>query len=229
VSPIELPSKPPTHPPLHPPTHPPTQAGYDLSADYRITPTAVNGPAEAPAMYYNAEEYSDFRAPPTLPKRADAILAAFISNCDEVSTSRLAVLRELAALIPVHSYGACAHAAPGEASRGERDFGGAKVKVIRDYAFTFAAENSEEPGYVTEKVGRGGGGWVGGPAGSEVLGELCRARRRPRALQTAPPPPPRSEPRRLDRHRSTTRSRRGRSPSTWARPTWSCSCPTPLL
>ena len=103
-------------------------------------------------MYYNREEYSDFRAPPTLPKRADAILAAFISNCDEVSTPRLAVLRELATLIPVHSYGACAHAAPDEASRGERDYGGTKSRVIRDYAFTFAAENSAEPGYVTEKV-----------------------------------------------------------------------------
>ena len=113
-------------------------------------------------MYYNHEEYSDFRAPPALPKRADAILAAFISNCDEVSTPRLAVLRELATLIPVHSYGACAHAAPDEASRGERDYGGTKGRVIRDYAFTFAAENSAEPGYVTEKVWWGGwaSGWV---------------------------------------------------------------------
>lgn len=142
--------------------------GYDISVDYRIWPGNPNGEVDIPAVYLlnpTAPEFpTNFRKPMTWPKRKDAYLAAFISNCG-AKNRRSEVLKELMELMPVHSYGGC------QKNMGIEDWKDSKYKtsnysvtisgperyqqkleVAGNYYFIFAAENSNEWGYVTEKI-----------------------------------------------------------------------------
>lgn len=129
----------------------------DVTVDYRIWSDAASasGTADVPAVYLqnptNEATKIDFRAPPVLPKRKDVYLAVFISNCESRS-GRERYLTELMENMPVHSYGGCHHnkdepAFDGSVSKWDR-----KRMIGQQYHFVFAAENSEAPSYVTEKV-----------------------------------------------------------------------------
>lgn len=128
------------------------QAGYDFSVDYRIWPGHPHGSADVPAVYLLNPTMPDFpidfRKPPTMPKRTDALVAAFISNCNPLN-GRQDVLQALIDAGIAHSYGACSH------NRDEDDEGGGKegkVALAGQYHFIFVPENSQDVSYVTEKV-----------------------------------------------------------------------------
>lgn len=136
--------------------------GYDFAIDYRIWGTeggsggrGGDGPIHIPAVYLTnptAPGFGlDFRKPPQLPKRRDAVIAAFVSNCDALST-RGALLEALMEALPVHSYGLCSHNAeePPELPEGDKFRG--KEAIASSYKFLFAAENSVSTSYVSEKV-----------------------------------------------------------------------------
>ncbi|CAI5956380.1 unnamed protein product [Closterium sp. NIES-65] len=118
----------------------------------------VHYDSDVPVQYGSWEEYDIMRPP--VPKTADAIAAAFISNCaannfrlkvgkgEGVSTQggergcRLKAVEELQKFFPVHSYGRCLN---------NRPFEHDKLAVIQRYKFSLAFENSCEPDYITEK------------------------------------------------------------------------------
>jgi Glycosyltransferase family 10 (fucosyltransferase) C-term len=82
-------------------------------------------------------------------RRTDAMMAVFISNCGARS-GRLRYLDELQRHgVTVHSYGACRHNR--DSARNERNHV-AKLALLRDYKFYFAAENTRCASYVTEKI-----------------------------------------------------------------------------
>lgn len=86
-------------------------------------------------------------------RHADALMSAWISNCDEEHSGRLSLMRSLQLEgISVASYGAClrnrwipkgSHKGPPSAQ---------KVQLSSRYPFLFAAENAFCPHYHTEKV-----------------------------------------------------------------------------
>jgi len=129
----------------------------NITVDYRIwsDPAAASGMADVPAVYLqnptNEATKIDFRAPPALPKRDDAYLAVFMSNCGSMN-GRERYLTELMEHMPVHSYGGCHH------NKDEPTFDASVSKwdkkrmISEKYHFVFAAENSDAPSYVTEKV-----------------------------------------------------------------------------
>lgn len=134
------------------------QAGYDFSCDYRIWRGPTPGDsADIPALYFSnptAPTYNiDFRAPPLMPKRTDAIMSVFISNC-EAKNDRERVLRELMDLVPVHSYGECMHNADEPPWPEGKPFDGraAKLALGAQYHFMFVPENSNDVSYVSEKI-----------------------------------------------------------------------------
>lgn len=133
--------------------------GFNFSVDYRIWPGHPEGLPDIPAVYLlnpTMPTFSiDFRRPPPLPKRKDAYVAAFISNCN-AANNRMQVLKELMDLIPVHSYGACFHNADEPANdsgqRASMIGNSPALQLGGEYHFVFAPENANEVGYVTEKV-----------------------------------------------------------------------------
>lgn len=133
--------------------------GFNFSVDYRIWPGHPEGLPDIPAVYLLNPTMPtftiDFRRPPSLPKRKDAYVAAFISNCNPAN-NRIQLLQELMDLIPVHSYGACLH----NAEEPKKDRNGNHASMVNspalqlggEYYFVFAPENANEVGYVTEKI-----------------------------------------------------------------------------
>ncbi|CAI6009807.1 unnamed protein product [Closterium sp. NIES-65] len=99
----------------------------------------VHYDSDVPVQYGSWEEYDIMRPP--VPKTADAIAAAFISNC-AANNFRLKAVEELQKFFPVHSYGRCLN---------NRPFEHDKLAVIQRYKFSLAFENSCEPDYITEK------------------------------------------------------------------------------
>lgn len=87
------------------------------------------------------------------PKEHGAAVAAFISNCErQGELSRLGVLAELAAFVPVHHYGRCEHNTELPHTRSARDWGAKKLGVVARYRFLSAMENSLALDYVSEKL-----------------------------------------------------------------------------
>lgn len=86
-------------------------------------------------------------------------IAAFVSNCKAAGAEvRAKYLRDLMELIPVHSYGGCLKnrdeppmpddpAWPSIAQKRSR-----KIRVLSNYKFYFAFENSQVEDYVSEKI-----------------------------------------------------------------------------
>ncbi|GJP59662.1 hypothetical protein CLOP_g14385 [Closterium sp. NIES-67] len=99
----------------------------------------VHYDSDVPVQYGSWEEYDIMRPP--VPKTADAIAAAFISNC-AANNFRLKAVEELQKFFTVHSYGRCLNNRPYEHD---------KLAVIQRYKFSLAFENSCEPDYITEK------------------------------------------------------------------------------
>ncbi|CAI7795909.1 unnamed protein product, partial [Closterium sp. NIES-53] len=71
----------------------------------------VHYDSDVPVQYGSWEEYDIMRPP--VPKTADAIAAAFISNC-AANNFRLKAVEELQKFFPVHSYGRCLNNRPFE-------------------------------------------------------------------------------------------------------------------
>lgn len=90
----------------------------------------------------------------------DALVAAFIGNCHFSTNGRTQLLRELIQLLPgqVHSYGGCFHnkdIEPGTSSTDSKYMESRyrqKQEVLSRYKFAFVPENSNDAGYVTEKI-----------------------------------------------------------------------------
>lgn len=140
-----------------------SQGFFEYMVDYRIWDTPANtspnsSVADIPAVYLGnptiQDTAIDFRKPPSLPKRTDAYIASFISNCFS-KNDRSAYLEELMTYMPVHSYGACHHTidepealvANESISKFDR-----KMLLGKGYFFWFTAENSNAYSYVTEKI-----------------------------------------------------------------------------
>ncbi|GBF91809.1 glyco 3-alpha-L-fucosyltransferase A-like [Raphidocelis subcapitata] len=121
---------------------------FNLTADYRLDS------ADVPITYYTPSEWGDLRGrevPSFGAKRQDALVAAFISNCGALN-NRARVLEELIKLLPgrVHSYGKCSNNAREPEGGGDR--ARRKEELMSTYKFAFTPENSNDEGYVTEKV-----------------------------------------------------------------------------
>lgn len=96
--------------------------------------------SDVPVGYFSWAEY-DIMAP-VGPKTADALAAAFISNCG-ARNFRLQALEMLEKLqVKIDSYGSCHRNKDGNVN---------KVETLKRYKFSLAFENSNEEDYVTEK------------------------------------------------------------------------------
>lgn len=96
----------------------------------------------------------NLRGPPKFPKRQDAPIAAFISNCSPLN-ERTQVLEELSQRMNVHSYGHCMHNMDEPLSTPNITRKEAKISIAENYYFIFTPENTNEYSYVTEKVYEG--------------------------------------------------------------------------
>ena len=125
---------------------------FDYMVDYRIWSNLSDF---VPAVYLmnptNNETRIDFRRPPRLPKRSDALIAAFVSNCN-ARNNRGQYMEELMTHMPVHSYGHCCHNKDEPASLASASKSQKKISIGGEYYFWFTAENSNAESYVTEKV-----------------------------------------------------------------------------
>ena len=54
--------------------------------------------------------------------------------------------------VRVDSHGGCLHNMPEPATRASHDWEATKIETLRGYKFAIAMENSNEMGYITEKV-----------------------------------------------------------------------------
>ena len=84
---------------------------------------------------------------PMKPKTADALAAAFISNC--AFPKRNAMVRDLQKYMKVHSFGRCEHNK--EETSGGGGKRGKKIDILQTYKFSLAFENSETDDYISEK------------------------------------------------------------------------------
>jgi len=113
---------------------------YDVTVTYKLT-------SDVPITYFGLWEYN-FRRPPT-PKTGGAMVAAFISNCNDAA--RLQVLSDLQVYgVTVHSFGGCAHNA--EEDQVSQNLWTNKFATLSRYKFTAAFENSKDEYYITEKL-----------------------------------------------------------------------------
>ena len=145
-----------------------SKMGYDYVADYRIWPGHPQGQPDIPAVYLSnptAPTFgTNFRKPVSWPKRTDALMVAFVTNCLMKKNERNRILEEIMKLIPVHSLGACY---TNVEIPGWQDFElknnqtisitgperyQQKMELGSGYYFFFAAENVNEDSYVTEKI-----------------------------------------------------------------------------
>lgn len=132
---------------------------FDYIVDYRIWSSNTNpsgdNVADIPAVYLlnptNEDTAIDFRKPTSLPKRNDAYIAAFISNCAS-RNGREVYMEQLMKYIPFHSYGRCHHTMDEPSIALNRSNREKKLMIGREYYFWFTAENSNSDSYVTEKV-----------------------------------------------------------------------------
>ena len=129
------------------------EAGIDYMVDYRIW-QLQNDSHHIPAVYMlnptNAATALNLREPPIMPKRDDALVVAFVSNCN-AKNDRGKVMDELMKLVPFHSYGRCGNNIVEPATSENNKFL-RKESIVGNYSFVFCAENSDAPGYVSEKI-----------------------------------------------------------------------------
>jgi len=103
--------------------------------------------SDLPMPYMSWEEY-DYMTP-AIKKDAEALVAAFISNCGP--QKRLQWLSELQNYgVKVHSFGRCGRNVDIDTIGG--NWLNKKNEVTRHYKFTFSFENSNAYDYVTEKL-----------------------------------------------------------------------------
>jgi hypothetical protein len=143
----------------------PAAAGYDLALSFhRGSPYGVDGGAHARSTYVERSE-AQLAAPglPWAAKSKEHVVTWFARNCEGTASARQALVAELMRHMRVHSYGGCMHTADsgvdapapcrpygdsGSGGKGEED----KPCIMYHSLFYLALENTEEPGYVTEKL-----------------------------------------------------------------------------
>eukprot|EP01084_Bolivina_argentea_P281592 481818_1 len=99
-----------------------------------------------PVPYFSWHDFQ-FMLPIT-PKTANALAAAFISNCG--FRKRNQMVKNLQKYgVKVHSYGRCEHNK--DEVMNEQGKRGSKIDILQTYKFSLAFENSETNDYITEK------------------------------------------------------------------------------
>ena len=117
------------------------QSLMNLNFTYHIPSTPV------PVLYSNRVwQYSFFSLQKKKRTDADAIFVS--SNCGP-HNRRLIMMRELSQYVRVHSYGRCDHNKDFPADYGQDSR--TKLNLLGSYMFCFAFENSDQPGYASEK------------------------------------------------------------------------------
>lgn len=117
-------------------------AGYDIVASMELD-------SDIPLTYVGKYVTDDFVKSKVLPKRGDAMVSLFISNCD--AKERIEYLEELIKYgVTYHSFGKCLHNMDVANVTGTNK--SSKNDVIMHYKFYFCFENSVYKDYVTEKV-----------------------------------------------------------------------------
>lgn len=132
------------------------KAGFDYLVDYRIwNDQNETSWADIPAVYMlnpsDSQFFIDYRKPPKLPKRDDALVAAFISN-SRAKNNRTIYLQELMQHVPLHSYGKTMHNKDEDEDLKSKSRKGSKIITGSEYFFWFCPENSNAHSYVTEKI-----------------------------------------------------------------------------
>jgi hypothetical protein len=113
----------------------------DLKFTYHIPSTPV------PVLYSNRVwQYSFFSLQKQKRNDADAIFVS--SNCGP-KNRRLTMMRELTKYVRVHSYGKCDHNKDFPVDHGQDSR--TKLDLLGSYKFCFAFENTDQPGYASEK------------------------------------------------------------------------------
>ena len=116
--------------------------GYDIVATMGLD-------SDIPLPYLSSGYFNKISKSKVLPKRQDAMMSFFISNCG--AKDRLEYLNELIKYdVTYHSFGKCLHNMDVEKITGSSE--SKKNDVIKHYKFYFCFENSVYKDYVTEKV-----------------------------------------------------------------------------
>ena len=119
--------------------------GFLSEMDVKFTYHIPSSPV--PVLYSNRVwQYSYFSLQKQ--KRADADAIFVSSNCGP-KNRRLSMMRELSNYVRVHSYGKCDHNKdfPSDNAQDSRT----KLDLFGSYKFCFAFENTDQPGYASEK------------------------------------------------------------------------------
>jgi glycoprotein 3-alpha-L-fucosyltransferase len=111
--------------------------GFDIVA-------STHPASDVPLSYASGKRY-DFLEPPLPFANKTKAAAAFVSNCGAKNGRLELVAAIIAAGFKVHSFGTCLHNAEAGDTRA------AKVQQLRKHLFSLSFENSNVPGYVTEK------------------------------------------------------------------------------
>lgn len=119
--------------------------------DDRTICASVRSNSDVYMQYATWNEYDMFKETTTFDNRDMGIMASFVSNC---APDRLAFLTALSETLTamgevVHHYGGCNKNA--EIPQGFEKYGG-KGYLTQRHKYVFAFENSESPGYTTEKL-----------------------------------------------------------------------------
>ena len=118
------------------------KAGYDITATMELD-------SDIPMLYMNKRVLNILKKSKSYPKRDDAMMSFFISNCR--SKDRLDYLKELVKYnVTYHSFGKCLHNMDAINITGVNNSD--KGQIIKHYKFYFCFENSVYKDYVTEKV-----------------------------------------------------------------------------
>ena len=117
-----------------------------VHGDENFACMSVDSGADVHMQYFDWNGI-DFFSVPTEQQRDMGLLASFVSNCVGWRVNFLSALSLLLPAAP-HHYGACLHNA--EAPNGSRD--SVKNWLAQRHRYVFSFENSERPGYVTEKL-----------------------------------------------------------------------------
>jgi len=110
---------------------------------------SVDSGADVHMQYFDWNGIDFFSVPPTEQQRDMGLLASFVSNCVEWRINFLSALSLHLLPATTHHYGGCLHNAEAP-SGGSRD--SVKNWLAQRHRYVFSFENSERPGYVTEKL-----------------------------------------------------------------------------
>ena len=108
---------------------------------------SVHADADVHMQYYSWSDVDFFAPAPT--QQALGFLASFVSNCVPWRVDYLSALSNALPNHTVHHYGQCLHNADSTELGGKYHV---KDSLARRHLYTFAFENSETRGYVTEKL-----------------------------------------------------------------------------